>query len=115
MPPISAVHAATPSTAGATARRTPRTHARGAAVRVTERDRWLLEALTKMRFLSTRQIANLYFEGSRWNANKRLRRLFDAGLLQVWVRRLSEDNIYAISPKGLRVLNEHTEGEMLID
>jgi hypothetical protein len=52
----------------------------GHRVRLVERDRWLLEALAKMRFLTTRQLARLAFGGSRWAANKRLRKLFDAGL-----------------------------------
>lgn len=82
---------------------------RRAAVRVTERDTWLLEALATMRFLTTSQIARLFFGGSRWAANKRLRRVFDAGLVQVWVRSLSEDNIYAVSRRGLRCIEDHSE------
>ena len=60
------------------ARRAERQPGRGAC-RPTPRDAWLLEALGKMRFLETRQIARLAFGGSRWAANKRLRKLLDRG------------------------------------
>jgi hypothetical protein len=76
------------------------------AVRITERDLWLLEGLAKMRFLTTGQLARLYFNGSHWSANKRLRKLLDAGLLNVWVRSLSEENIYSITKNGLGTLED---------
>src|SRR6185312_12792681 len=41
----------------------------GRAIRPQERDRWLITALGKMRFLTTSQIAQLGFGGSRWSAN----------------------------------------------
>lgn len=69
-----------------------------------ERDEWLIEALWKMRFLTTRQIADLLFSGSRSAANKRLRRLLDAGVVRVWLRNLNVDNVYAITPRGRRIL-----------
>lgn len=71
-----------------------------------ERDQWLLEALAKMLFLTTRQIALLLFGGSRSAANKRLRKLFDRGYLRVWLRNLAEDNVYSITRRGLAVLGE---------
>ncbi len=71
--------------------------------RLTYRDRWLLEALAKMRFLTTRQIATLFFGRSRSAANKRLRRLVDAQHIAVWMRNLSEDNVYSITRKGARL------------
>src|SRR5262249_5747231 len=67
----------------------------------TERDIWILEALAKMRFLTTSQLAKLYFNGSPWYPNKRLRRLLDAGLVKAWVRNLAEENIYSITRSGL--------------
>ncbi len=83
-------------------RRRPRTIAalrRGG--RVTERDLWLLEALGKMRFLTTRQLARLAFRGSRWAARKRLRKLLDGGLVRVWVRDLARDNVYSLTRAGV--------------
>jgi hypothetical protein len=62
---------------------------------------WLLEGLGKMRFLTTSQLGRLYFNGSRWSPNKRLRKLLDAGYLKVWVRNLSEENIYSITRNGI--------------
>ena len=76
----------------------------GPRSRRTPRDEWLIEALGKMRFLTTRQIADLLFGGSRSAANKRLRRLLDAGLVRVWLRNLNTDNVYAITPRGRRIL-----------
>jgi hypothetical protein len=80
------------------------------ATRLTERDRWVLEALTKMRFLTTTQAARLFFGASRSAANKRLRRLLDAGLARAWVRSLSEDNVYSITRAGLDALRVDETG-----
>jgi hypothetical protein len=88
--------------------RTVRRHER--VVRVTPRDAWLLEAVAKMRFLETRQLARLAFHGSRWAANKRLRKLLDRGLLRVWVRDLARDNVYSLTRAGAAlVANEQDE------
>lgn len=65
---------------------------------------WLLEALGKMRFLTTTQVARLAFGGSRWAGNKRLRKLLDAGLVRAWVRDLADDNVYSLDRAGARVL-----------
>jgi len=59
-----------------------------------------------MRFLTTTQLARLVFGGSRWAANKRLRKLLDAGLIRSWVRDLAEDNVYSLDRKGLGVLDD---------
>jgi len=75
------------------------------SVRVTERDLDIFGALCKMRFLTTKQAARLFFNDSSWAANKRLRRLFNARLVKVWVRSLSQDNIYSITRRGLSVLD----------
>lgn len=72
--------------------------------RIRDRDLWILEALGKMRFLTTAQLARLFFGGSRWCANKRLRRLYDAGFVAVWVRSLAEENLYSLSRKGREIL-----------
>src|SRR5215472_13600515 len=90
-------------------KRSPRAVAnpRRASIRLTDRDLWLLEGLAKMRFLTTGQLANLYFNGSHWYANKRLRNLLDAGLLKAWVRSLSEENIYSITKRGFASIEEN--------
>lgn len=77
--------------------------------RIRDRDLWIFEALGKMRFLTTAQLARLFFGGSRWCANKRLRRLYDAGLVVVWVRSLAEENLYSLSRKGRETLRCEAE------
>src|SRR6266404_6314490 len=88
-------------------RRTSRTAYRTlqADLRMTERDLWILEALAKMRFVTTMQLARLFFAASRWAANKRMRKLLDAGLVKVWIRNLSQDNVYSLTRKGLTALD----------
>lgn len=78
-------------------------------VRVRDRDLWLLEALGKMRFLTTTQLAKLFFAGSRWAANKRLRKLLDRGLVHAWVRSLAQENVYSLDRAGLGFLTEQSE------
>ena len=87
-------------------RRTKRTSKRtgGARLRRTERDVWILEALAKMQFLTTQQIARLLFTRSRSATCRRLRKLFDAGLVRVWVRSLNLDNVYTLTPGGRKLL-----------
>src|SRR5262249_8079348 len=82
------------------ARRTVRS-SKVCKLRVTDRDLWLLEGLAKMRFLTTGQLAKVYFNASRWYANKRLRNLLDAGFVKAWVRNLAEENIYSITRSGV--------------
>jgi hypothetical protein len=74
-----------------------------------ERDGWILEALARMRFLTSSLLARLFFGGSRSAANKRLRRLFDAGLIRTWVRDLAKDNVYALTPAGRDALEDSAE------
>jgi hypothetical protein len=92
-------------------RRTKRTSRKPNEVRSrrTERDIWIMEALAKMQFLTTGQIARLLFDGSRSPTRRRLRKLFDAGLVRVWVRSLNLDNVYAVTPQGRKLLEEETE------
>src|SRR5713226_4851410 len=78
-------------------------------LRLTRRDPWILEALGKMRFLTTTQLARLAFQGSRWATNKRLRKLLDRGLVGVWVRNLAQENVYSLDRAGLRLLTEQDE------
>jgi hypothetical protein len=100
--------AATPGqafTAYAARRRQARTlRHEGRHSRRTERDIWLLEVLAKMRFLTTRQVAKLAFRGSRPAAQKRLRKLLDAGMVRVWVRDLAKDNVYGLARRGAGIL-----------
>jgi hypothetical protein len=74
------------------------------AMRVTSRDLELLEAVGKLRFTTTSQLARLYFH-SRSGASKRLRKLLDAGLVKVWVRQLAEENVYSLTRDGLKTLD----------
>lgn len=97
-----------PTSPGSTVTRRSRTDRdRARRVRLTERDLWILEAAAKMRFLTTRQLGRLHFEGSRSAANKRLRGLLDGGFLRVWIRDLAQDNVYSLALQGARFLCEH--------
>ncbi|MBI3825650.1 MAG: replication-relaxation family protein [Candidatus Rokubacteria bacterium] len=62
-----------------------------------------------MRFLITAQLAQLFFGGSRWATNKRLRKLLDRGLVRVWVRDLARENVYSLDRSGLRLLTAGSE------
>lgn len=79
------------------------------AIRLTERDTWMLDALARMRFLTTSLLALLFFAGSRDAANKRLRRLLDAGYVKAWVVNLARDNVYSLTRRGLIVLGPAAE------
>ena len=92
--------------------RTARNEPKPISIRLMERDLWILEGLMKMRVLQTRQLAKLYFGGSCAAANKRLRKLFDAGFIRSWLRNLSEDNLYTVTRLGIRTLQE--QGECVI-
>ena len=80
----------------------------GVQARINERDRWLLDALARMQFLTTRQIARLLFNGSRSATRRRLRKLFDAGVIRAWMRSLNADNVYALTPRGRQLLEEES-------
>jgi Replication-relaxation len=86
--------------------RQPRTERRPEPrpIRFQERDRFLLGALGKMRFLTTTQIAALGFQGSRWAAHKRMRKLLDQGLVRGWLRSLNDENVYSLDRAGAKVL-----------
>lgn len=74
-------------------------------VRLTARDQRILEALGKLRFATTRQLARLYF-GSRSGTNKRLRKLFDGRYIRAWVDGLAEDNVYSLDRRGRGLLGD---------
>lgn len=74
---------------------------RGIRVVLSERDRAVLRALARFRIGRTGDLAALAFQGVRADtAGKRLRRLFDAGFLDVQVGDRSEENVYALGPRG---------------
>ncbi len=79
-------------------------------LRVTDRDVAVLHGVGRLKFAMTGQLAKLAFHGSRSAANKRIRRLFDAGLIRAWAPRLDGENIYGLTPRGTRLLGE-PEGE----
>lgn len=79
-------------------------------MRLTDRDLWILEALGRMRFLTTAQLARLAFATSRSAANKRLRQLLNTGLVRVWVRDLAQDNVYGLTEIGSRLLGSPLQG-----
>jgi hypothetical protein len=83
-------------------RRTER--AGGDRLRIVDRDLEILEAVGKLRFTTTSQLVRLYFH-SRSGANKRLRKLLDAGLVKVWLRQLAEENVYSLTRDGLKTLD----------
>jgi len=78
---------------------------RGRTARLRPRDVDVLNALLRMRALRTRDIARLFF-GARSTARKRLRQLFDAGLVRVHVCSLAEETRYSVSPLGYRLLEQ---------
>src|SRR5262245_39691474 len=80
------------------------------ASRPTDRDRAIIESVAKLRFATTSQLAALHMRRSRSAANKRLRLLFDRGLLRVWLRTLNSDNLYSITRRGLGILEETKSG-----
>jgi len=82
------------------------------AVLISDRDLFILEALGKLRFATTRQLTVIAF-GSTSATNKRLRKLLDAGLVRAWVRSLTDENTYALTVAGRSVLrrNQAVESE----
>jgi hypothetical protein len=91
-----------------TALRARRTERRSSSpvLRVTDRDLAVLHGVGRLKFATTGQLAKLAFHGSRSAANKRIRRLFDAGLIRAWAPRLDGENIYGLTPRGARLLGE---------
>lgn len=82
--------------------RQPRDHRRaGVSVRLGERDQALLRALARFRLARTRDLTRLFFAGIRADtAAVRLRRLFDAGYLDVTTAELHQPNSYQLGPRG---------------
>jgi len=82
--------------------RQPRSQRRnGIRLDLTERDRALLGALARFRLAPTSGLTRLFFAGVRPDtAAVRLRRLFDAGYLDVTSAELHRPNYYRLGPKG---------------
>lgn len=76
-----------------------RARVRARPIRLRERDVDILLALAKMRLLRTRDVADLFFKAPG-TAQKRLRKLFDAGLVRAIVRDLAAENRYALTTLG---------------
>jgi hypothetical protein len=73
----------------------------GVRVELSDRDGLLLRSLARFRLARTGDLVNLVFQGARRDtATSRLRRLFDAGYLNVKFRDRSEENIYTLGPRG---------------
>ena len=80
-------------------------------VKLVSRDLDILLALAKMRLARTSDLARLFF-GAIGTAQKRLRRLFDLGLVRAVVTDLAAENRYAITKIGHRFLEEARPGEI---
>ena len=72
-------------------------------MQLTERDELVLEALVRFRLARTSDLARTAFPGVRpTTCSLRLRRLFDAGYVDVRPGDRSEENVYSLGPLGLR-------------
>lgn len=81
-------------------------------LRLRERDLDILLALGKMRLLRTSDLARLFFDAVG-TCQKRLRKLFDAGLVRAVVTELAAENRYALTRLGHELLVEaFDEGEV---
>ncbi len=85
---------------------------RGRGLRLQERDVDILLALSKMWLLRTSDIGRLFFEATG-TCQKRLRKLYDAGLVRAVVTDLAEENRYAITRFGYAFLEKAAEGTPL--
>lgn len=82
-----------------------RTRKKRRSTRLRSRDVDILLALAKMRLLRTSAITELFF-GAKGTAQKRLRKLFDAGLVRAIVADLASENRYALTALGHAFLVE---------
>lgn len=71
------------------------------AIRLTARDELVLRVVARFRLARTSDILTIAFPRTRADtAARRLRRLYDAGYLDVLSRDLSAENAYGLGPKG---------------
>ena len=82
-----------------------RMRARGRICRVQERDIDILFALAKMRMLRTSDVSRLLFH-ARGTCQKRLRKLFDAGLVRTVVTDLARENRFVLTRLGHAMVSE---------
>ena len=76
---------------------------RDVRVKLTERDALLLEAVNRFRLARTRDLLAVAFAGLHpMTASVRIRRLFDAGYLDVRCGDRTEENIYTLGSLGRR-------------
>ncbi|MCC6527990.1 MAG: replication-relaxation family protein [Polyangiaceae bacterium] len=87
------------SAAARRASRRLRVPCRSRRVRLRERDLDILLALAKMRLLRTSDLAALYFE-AKGTCQKRMRKLYDAGLVRAVVTDLAAENRYVLTGLG---------------
>jgi len=78
---------------------------RGRGARLRGRDLDILLALAKMRLLRTSEVARLFFSAIG-TCQKRLRRLFDAGLVRAIVTGIADENRFALTRLGHVLLCE---------
>ncbi len=78
---------------------------RDRGVRLRNRDVDVLFALARMRLLSTSQLTQLFF-GAKGTCQKRLRKLFDAGLVRAITTDLAKENRYTLTPLGQSFLED---------
>lgn len=77
------------------------TRHRGVAVRLTDRDRHLLEVLGRFRIARTRDLVRSCFPSVHaMTASMRMRRLFDAGFLAVHSSDPTQENVYQLGPNA---------------
>ena len=79
-------------------------------IRIQPRDIEILQALYNYRFLTTSQTASLFFN-SKKRAEQRLRKLYDAGLVDRIFRPVimgSAETIYVLSKFGVSILSQET-------
>lgn len=74
-------------------------------IRLRQRDVDILLALAKMRLLRTSDLTRLFFD-AKGTCQKRLRKLFDAGLVRAIVTDLAAENRYALTRFGHALLVE---------
>jgi predicted transcriptional regulator len=79
-------------------------------VRLRDRDVEILLAIAKMRLVRTTEITRLFFE-AKGTAQKRLRKLFDAGLVRAVVTDLASENRFAITRLGHALLDEALDSD----
>src|SRR5437870_4875576 len=76
-------------------------------VRLTDRDVRMLARLAVARWLTTAQIQRLYFPEATLNAaQKRLRKLSDAGYLRSHREHATSEAVHAVGPKGKPLMEE---------